>query len=187
LELFFRVLASTGLRVSEGIALQWRHLQLEGSTPHVKVRRPLVKGTMGAPKSRHSRRDVPLDPDLVLALREQRRDSEWPGDDDLAFPVGNGSPIMPNNLRRRVLKPTAEEAGVPWVGFHMFRHTCASLLLLRAGTPCRCRGGSVTTRRRSRSALTSTCSTVIWGSQLSLSVAPMREEGPTSPELVIAA
>jgi integrase len=26
------------------------------------------------------------------------------------------------------LKPTAQEAGVPWVGFHSFRHTCASLL-----------------------------------------------------------
>jgi integrase len=122
------VLASTGLRVSEAIALQWRHLQLDGSTPHLKVRRALVKGTMGAPKSRHSRRDVSLDPDLALALREHRRDSEWPGDDDLVFPVGNGSPIRPSNLRRRVLKPTAQEAGVPWVGFHSFRHTCASLL-----------------------------------------------------------
>jgi integrase len=110
--LFFRVLASAGLRVSEAIALQWRHLHLDGSTLHLKVRRALVKGTMGAPKSRHSRRDVPLDPDLMLALREHRRVSEWPGDDDLAFPVGNGSPIMPGNLRRRVLKPTAQEAGV---------------------------------------------------------------------------
>jgi integrase len=44
------------------------------------------------------------------------------------FPVGNGNAIRPSNLRRRVLKPTAQEAGVPWVGFHSFRHTCASLL-----------------------------------------------------------
>ena len=126
--LFFRVLASTGLRVSEAIALDWRHLQLDGSTPHLKVRRALVKQTMGVPKSRHSKRDVPLDGDLVLALRDRRRDSEWPNDDDLVFPVGNGSPIMPGNLRRRVLKPIAQEAGVPWAGFHTFRHTCATLL-----------------------------------------------------------
>lgn len=93
-----------------------------------KVGRALVKGTMGPPKSRHTRRDVPLDSDLALALREARRDSEWPNDDDLVFTVGNGSPIRPSNLRRRVLKPTAQEAGVPWAGFHTFRHTCASLL-----------------------------------------------------------
>lgn len=142
--LFFRVLASTGLRVSEAIALDWRHLHLDGSTPHLKVRRALVKGTMGAPKSRHSRRDVPLDSDLALALREHRRDSEWPNDDDLVFTVGNGSPIMPGNLRRRLLKPTAQEAGVPWVGFHTFRHTCASLLFVacesdqRRSTPTHC-------------------------------------------------
>jgi integrase len=35
---------------------------------------------------------------------------------------------MPNNVRRRVLKPVAEKAGLSWVGFHAFRHTCASLL-----------------------------------------------------------
>jgi integrase len=36
--------------------------------------------------------------------------------------------MSPNNLRRRVLKPAAEEACVSWVGFHAFRHTCASML-----------------------------------------------------------
>ena len=37
--LFFELMASTGLRISESVALQWRHLHLQGSTPHVKVRR----------------------------------------------------------------------------------------------------------------------------------------------------
>ena len=33
------------------------------------------------------------------------------------------------NLRRRFLKPAARAAGVgEWVGFHTFRHTCATLL-----------------------------------------------------------
>jgi hypothetical protein len=48
----------------------------------------------------------------------------------LASPGGasNGAPVNSGNLRRRVLKPAAEEACVEWVGFHAFRHTCASLL-----------------------------------------------------------
>jgi len=32
------------------------------------------------------------------------------------------------NLHRRVLKPAAEEAGVPWAAFRTLRHTCASRL-----------------------------------------------------------
>jgi integrase len=125
---FFWLLAATGLRVSEAIALQWRHLDLDGSSPHVKVRRGFVRGRMEPPKSRHGWREVPLEHALVLALREHRRTSEWPGEEDLAFPAGNGAVMSPGNLRRRVLKPAAEEACVSWVGFHAFRHTCATLL-----------------------------------------------------------
>ena len=126
--LFFRLLASTGLRISEAIALQWQHLVLDGSSPHVKVRRALVKGWMGPPTSDYGRRDVPLGHDLVLALREARRDSEWPGAEDLVFPAMNGSPLDVSNLRRRALDPAAEEADVAWIGFHTFRHTCATML-----------------------------------------------------------
>jgi len=125
---FFWLLAATGLRVSEALALQWRHLELDGSSPHVKVRRGFVRGRIEPPKSRHGRRQVPLEHTLVAALRERRGDSEWPGDEDLVFPAGNGKVMSPNNLRRRVLKPAAEEACVAWVGFHAFRHTCATLL-----------------------------------------------------------
>jgi integrase len=125
---FFWFLAGSGLRISEAIALQWKHLELDGSSPHVKVRRAIVRGREGPPKSRHGRRDVPLEHDLVLALREHRRDSEWPGEEDLVFPASNGAVMSPGNLRRRVLKPAAEEACVSWIGFHAFRHTCATLL-----------------------------------------------------------
>src|SRR5207302_5992996 len=95
--LLFRLLAATGLRISEVIALQWRHVQLDGSRPHVKVRRALVKGRMGPPKSRHGRRSVPLDDELVRALRVARRDSEWPEDDQLIFPAGNGKALNQSN------------------------------------------------------------------------------------------
>jgi integrase len=126
--LFFRFLAATGLRISEAIGLQWRHLQLDGSTPHVRVRRAIVKGRVGPPKSKQGRRDVPLDHALVSALRDLRRDSEWGGADDPVFAAGNGKPLSPGNLYHRVLKPAREEACLGWVGFHAFRHTCASLL-----------------------------------------------------------
>lgn len=124
----FTLLAATGLRISEAIALRWRDVHLDGSAPHVKVRRALVKGRMGPPKSKYGRRHVPIDAALVSGLRARRRDSDWPGDDDLMFPAGNGAPLRQENLRRRVLEPTAQEAGVAWIGFHAFRHTCATRL-----------------------------------------------------------
>jgi integrase len=39
-----------------------------------------------------------------------------------------GGPPNYGNLRHRVLLPTAQEAGVPWMTFHTLRHTCASML-----------------------------------------------------------
>ncbi len=125
---FFRLLAATGLRVSEAFALRWCDLELDGSAPHLRVRRAYVRGRFGPPKSRYGRRSVPIDHDLVIELRQRRKVSEWPGDEDLVFPATNGEPLRQENVRRRVLNPIAEEAGVPWAGFHTFRHTCATRL-----------------------------------------------------------
>lgn len=127
-ELYFRLLAETGLRVSESFALRWRDLQLDGSEAHVRVRRAYVRGRFGPPKSKYGHRSVPLGNELVVALRGRIKHSEYSSDDDLVFPARNGAPLRQENVRRRVLKPTAEEAGVPWVAFHAFRHTCATLL-----------------------------------------------------------
>lgn len=127
----FRFLAATGLRVSELIGLQWKHLVLDGSAPHVKVRRAIVKGRVEPPKSRHGRRQVPLDAAVVSELRAHRRASEWPSADDLVFPSQVGTALNIENLRRRVLRPAPEEAGAAWSGFHTFRHSCASMLFER--------------------------------------------------------
>jgi integrase len=127
-KVFFEVLAATGLRISEARALQWRHVHLDGSRPYVKVRRALVKGHMGKPKSKYGKREIPLHNDMVLALRRHHKDTEWPGRLDIVFPSLTGTPIDHNNLYKRVLRPAAEEAGVAWIGFHTFRHTCATRL-----------------------------------------------------------
>ena len=73
--LMFELLAATGVRRSELLALQGRHLALDGERPHVKVRqrvRRLRKTdadgnararaglVVGPLKSQHSRRDLPI-------------------------------------------------------------------------------------------------------------------------------
>jgi integrase len=106
-QLFFNLLASTGLRVSEAIALRWRDLELDRS-PHLCVRRSIVEGVLGEPKSRYGFRRVPLARQLALQLAE-RRASE--GEEDLVFRGPRGAPVNPNNARYRVLAPALERAG----------------------------------------------------------------------------
>ena len=129
--LMFRLLATTGLRVSELLALQWRHLRLDGSEPGVRVRRAYVRGRVEPPKSKHGKRDVPLEPLLVSDLRAWRKATEWPAKEDLVFPSLRGTPLEAKNVLRRVLRPVAEKIGAPWAGFHTFRLTCASMLFER--------------------------------------------------------
>jgi integrase len=121
----FRFLAATGLRWSELAALTWRDLKLNGSEPHVRVTRALVRGKIHPPKSRHGKRNVPLDASLVRELRRHRGKA---GDDALVFTSEAGTQMHHSNVFSRVLRPVAEEVGAPWAGFHTSRHTCASIL-----------------------------------------------------------
>jgi len=49
----------------------------------------------------------------------------------LVFPSSAGTVIDSSKLMSRVLKKAGRRAGVPWVGFHTFRHTCATTLFRR--------------------------------------------------------
>ncbi len=97
------------------------------SPPRWWVRRAIVRGIAGAPKSYYGARAIPLAEELAGRLCALRpADAE---DEDLVFPSHRGRPINPSNLRNRVLKPAAKRAGVPEIGLHALRHTCASLLI----------------------------------------------------------
>lgn len=123
----FELLAATGLRRSELLALEGRHLSLAGRQPHVKVRKRLrrrkgVGLVIGPLKSRYARREVPIPPELATGLAALNTEPEA-----LVFHA-EGKPLDPDNLYARVLRPAVSEAGVEWAGFHTFRHTVASRL-----------------------------------------------------------
>lgn len=131
----FDLLATTGLRISEATGLRWGDLVLDGPRPHLQVRRALVKGVIVAPKSRHGARIVPLSPAVAETLRGRR--PVLAGDDAPVFLGRGGEPADQGSLRRRVLAPAAERAGVHGVGFHTLRHTCAAMLIERGLSPLR--------------------------------------------------
>jgi integrase len=126
--LLFELVAATGVRISEALALRWGDLELDGDRPVVRVRRAYVKGHFKPPKSRSGKRAIPIDHSLVRALRKAQAATERPGERELIFATDRGTPLDYGNLHRRVLKPAAEEAGVSWAAFHTLRHTCASRL-----------------------------------------------------------
>lgn len=125
--LMFEVLAATGLRRSELLALEGRHLRLAGAKPHIKVRKRVrrrrgVGLVVGPLKSRYSRREIPIPQEIAGHLVALDTPAEA-----LVFGV-DGNPLDPDNLYARVLRPAVAEAGVGWAGFHTFRHTVASRL-----------------------------------------------------------
>jgi integrase len=133
--LMFEVLAATGLRRSELLALEGRHLALDGDRPHVKirqrVRRRVGSGLVVGPlKSRYARRDVPIPFDVADRLRALGTPPDRP-----VFASTVGTWLDPDNLSERVLAPACAEAGVEWAGFHTFRHTVASRLFATGRNP----------------------------------------------------
>jgi integrase len=71
---------------------------------------------------------VPLSPGLVRELRRHLAELPPGSPDSLAFPNRNGGALDISNTRR-ILQPAFEEAGAGAVGFHVFRHGYASMLL----------------------------------------------------------
>jgi integrase len=122
------LLALTGLRISEALALRWRDVVLDGPALAVKVRQRYRSGTFEAPKSAHARRDVPLDLALAERLRTRRVEASRSAGRDLVFGDEHGEPWDDARISRPAIKRPGAAAGIPWVSFHVLRHTCASRL-----------------------------------------------------------
>jgi integrase len=121
-KLFVRLLAATGLRRGEALALRWGDVDL--GRKRVKVRRRIYRGEFAPPKSKYGRRDVPLAPGLARELWRARGKAT---DDALVFAGKSGDSIEASTAFRAV-KAAATKAGVSWAGPHSLRHTCATML-----------------------------------------------------------
>jgi integrase len=121
---------STGLRIGELLALQWRDLDFENL--EISVTRSISVQHIGECKTEASRKPVPMDADIAESLWRWRHNSGYPMLEDWVFasPAKNGKqPYWPGTLYRAHLAPAAKAAGIPGkIGWHTFRHTFATLL-----------------------------------------------------------
>ena len=113
------LLAATGLRVSEALAVEGRHFINEGRT--ITVEQQIQKDAPQVVKylkTAAAKREVDLHPDIAEYLQRYAA-----GKTGLLFHTANGTPHLYGNLEDRWLTPrlTKLEADEKGMGFHAFR------------------------------------------------------------------
>jgi len=124
------LLAMTGLRIGELLALRWQDVDLQNGL--LSVRQTVYEGHFDEPKTKRSKRRIPLGPkcvEILAALKLTGAESA-----NLVFPARNGSPLSRRNLLIRQLKPACKALGLTGANWHWFRHAHATLLD-SVGTP----------------------------------------------------
>jgi integrase len=127
--LLFELLAQTGLRISEALALT--KADIDFGKRRLTVSRRLADGELDAPKTRYGVRQVPLSPGLAQQLWTRLATAE---DATLVFATSTGGPLDRSKLYAAA-RAAGKRAGIEWsVGLHTFRHSCASIMF-RRGVP----------------------------------------------------
>jgi integrase len=133
-----------GLRRGELLGLRWSNVDLDQAFLVVTHTLQRVDGELRfqPPKTRTSRRTVPLPGPCVEALRAHKTSQaaerlaagpRW-CEEGMVFSTGIGTPIEPDNLSRSWYK-VRTVLGEPAPRFHDLRHTCVSLLLAEGAPP----------------------------------------------------
>lgn len=127
----FLLLARTGMRIGEALAVQWGDLDFAGR--FINVKRSLVRGRISTPKSGKERRtDMSLQ--LAEALKVHELESKKKGLSlglggaaEYVFTNEKGGQIDKDVWRRRIFNKVLTEAGLRRVRIHDLRHTYATL------------------------------------------------------------
>lgn len=142
LAVIFRVLAFTGLRKSELMALRWKDIDLDKAI--LSVNQTIVYGENNqmifqTPKTRKSKRSLALDTMTVLELkkwRAYRKEQAFPSrlnENDLVFVNLDGQPHSFDYINYH-LKVILKKYGLKKITPHGFRHTHCSLLFEAGAT-----------------------------------------------------
>lgn len=129
------LIANTGLRRGECLALRWSDVDLDAGVLNVRRTLSRVNGKLdfSAPKTERSRRTLPLSSAMVSMLRQHRvaqaaerlkAANIWENH-DLIFCSELGSPAEPRGLLRAV-EIASTKAGLKGVVVHELRHAAAT-------------------------------------------------------------
>jgi integrase len=122
----YALLASTGLRIGEALALEVPHFH----DRTLSVSQGLWNGKLQSPKTRNGYREVDLSSNISEMLEQFIGDRET----GFVFRTASGSPLAQSNVLRRDLHPTLAKLKLEKAGFHSFRRFRVTHLRKR-GTP----------------------------------------------------
>jgi integrase len=119
-------LALTGLRIAEALGLgTWPHVDLCAGV--ISVRQSCVCGKISGLKTKRSRRDVPILPELLEVLQAYRL-VHAPNPQQLLFASSQGTALRADDVRRRWLAPLLRRLRIAPAGCHAFRHSVPAML-----------------------------------------------------------
>ena len=120
----------TGLRASELFGLKW--VDIDFNKNEVSVTRSVVMQVVGSCKTEASQKSVPLDPVLARTLCTWRDHAKYKAAGDWVFasPFSKGrKPYWGQSIMSNQIRKVARRVGISKkIGWHTFRHTCATLL-----------------------------------------------------------
>jgi integrase len=112
-----------GLRPGEIAALRWEDFDTE----EVHIRRSVVRGKVGTPKTLEALADLPLIDRARIPLELWRRKSGltkgW------VFPSANNTPIDLHNIIARIIRPAIEAKGLRWKGIYAGRRGAGTAII----------------------------------------------------------
>lgn len=131
-----RLLAMTGIRRGELVALEWKHVDLARSTIAIRAAASVIDGVeiVDTPKTRRGRRTVDLDQDTRAVLKRHRA-TQLQELLAVGAPTGGrvftnefGAPLRPGSVGQ-AFRRLADDCDLPRIRLHDLRHTHASHLL----------------------------------------------------------
>jgi integrase len=139
----------TSLNVAEICGLQWKDINLTDNWVVVDgepidpmsifvVRQWSTRkggGAYDTLKEGSRRRKEPIDRELAAVVRVVVSNSKFTGLEDPVFASRTGRPVDAHNIFNRTLKPIGVKLGMPWLGWHVFRHTYTSWVRQEAASP----------------------------------------------------
>ncbi|HEX3822344.1 MAG TPA: site-specific integrase [Candidatus Sulfotelmatobacter sp.] len=124
------VAATTGLRVSELLALRWHDCDFEAG--EIRLSRGIVRQNIGQMKTEASRKPVPMESGLADVLTGWRGQCAYNQPEDYIFAsidMKGKQPIWPTSAMEKHVRPAAKLVGIQKrLGWHTLRHTFGTIL-----------------------------------------------------------